>query len=142
MATSGYSGTPLLKKLGINPTMKLMLINQPLEYYDWLEVNLNDQLCKKNETPDFIHLFVQYKKDFENEMKKMKSLIKKNTKMIIWVSWYKKAALRQAQGKLETDITEDVIRNYALQNDLVDIKVCAVSEQWSGLKLVVPLVKR
>jgi hypothetical protein len=136
MATSGYSGTPLLKKLGIKPTMKLMLINQPPEYYELVEMNLNDQLCKKNETPDFIHLFVQYKKDFENEMKKMKPLIKKNTEMIIWVSWYKKAA------KIETDITEDVIRNYALQNDLVDVKVCAVSELWSGLKLVVPLAKR
>jgi len=136
MATSGYSGTPLLKKLGIKPTMKLMLINQPTEYYDWLEVNLHDQLCRKNETPVFIHLFVQYKKDFENEMKKMKTLIKKNTEMIVWVSWYKKSS------KIETDITEDVIRNYALRNDLVDVKVCAVSEQWSGLKLVVPLTKR
>ena len=136
MATSGYSGTPLLKKLGIKPAMKLMLINQPHEYYKLVEINLEEQLCTKNEAPDFIHLFVQYKKDFEKEMKKLKSLIKKNTGMIIWVSWYKKTA------KIETDITEDVIRDYALQNDLVDVKVCAVSEQWSGLKLVVPLAKR
>ena len=142
MATSGYSGTPLLKKLGIKPAMNLMLINHPAEYYDLVEMNLDAQLCKKNEIPDFIHLFVQYKKDFENEMKKLKPLIKKNTEMIIWVSWYKKAALRQTQGKLETDIREDIIRDYALQNDLVDVKVCAVSEQWSGLKLVVPLAKR
>ena len=62
-----------------------MLINQPHEYYDLAEMNLDAQLCKKNETPDFTHLFVQYKKDFENEMKKMKPLIKKNTEMIIWV---------------------------------------------------------
>ena len=56
--------------------------------------------------------------------------------MTIWVSWYKKSA------KIPTDVTEDVIRNYALKNDLVDVKVCAVSEIWSGLKLVVPLAKR
>ena len=55
---------------------------------------------------------------------------------MIWVSWYKKSA------KIPTDITEDVIRDYALQNDLVDVKVCAVSEIWSGLKLVVPVAKR
>jgi hypothetical protein len=136
MATAGYSGTPLLKKLGIKPEMKLLLINQPDDYYKLVEVNLDEQLCNKNETPDLIHLFVQYQKEFLAEMKKMKSLIKKNTSITIWISWYKKAA------KIETDITEDVIRNYALQNDLVDVKVCAVSDIWSGLKLVVPVAKR
>ena len=67
-------------------------------------------------------------------MRKLKSLIKPTTS--IWISWYKKSA------GIPTDITEDVIRNYALQNDLVDIKVCAVSDVWSGLKLVVPVAKR
>lgn len=136
MVSAGYSETPLLKKLGIKPAMKLLLINQPDDYYDLVEMNLNSQLCKKNEPVDFIHLFVQYKKDFENEMKKMKPFIKKNTTIIIWVSWYKKVA------KVQTDITEAIIRDYALKNNLVDVKVCAVSEQWSGLKLVVPLAKR
>lgn len=75
-------------------------------------------------------------------MKKLKAFCKKNPTVMIWISWYKKSALRQAQGKLSTDVTEDVIRNYALKNDLVDIKVCAVSDIWSGLKLVVPLAKR
>ena len=136
MTTAGYSGTPLLKKLGVKPEMKLLMINQPNNYYDLVEVNLKEQLIKKNETPDLIHLFVQFQKEFIAEMKKLKPLIKKNTSIVIWVSWYKKAA------KIETDITEDVIRNYALQNDLVDVKVCAVSDIWSGLKLVVPLTKR
>ena len=136
MAIAGYSGTPLLKKLGIKPEMRLLLINQPDNYYDLVEVNLKEQLIKKTEIPDLIHLFVEYQKQFIAEMKKLKPLIKKNSSIIIWVSWYKKAA------KIETDITEDVIRNYALQNDLVDIKVCAVSDIWSGLKLVVPLAKR
>ncbi len=133
---AGYSGTPLLKKLGIKPEMKIMLISQPGDYYDLIESNINDQLCRKNETPDWVHLFVKNNKEFEREMKKLRSVYKKNTSLTIWVSWYKKTA------KIPTDITEDVIRNYALKNDLVDVKVCAVSEIWSGLMLVVPLVKR
>ena len=136
MATVGYSGTPLIKKLGIKPEMKVLLINQPTNYYDLLETNISDQLCKKNEVADFVHLFVKSEKEFINEMKKLKPVCKKNTAIIIWVSWYKKSA------KIATDVTEDTIRNYALQNDLVDVKVCAVSEVWSGLKLVVPLKKR
>jgi hypothetical protein len=136
MSTTGYSGTPLLKKLGIKTVMKIVLINPPDDYYRLLETDISGQLCSKNETPDFIHLFVTSIKEFEKEMKKLKPVYKKNTTAAIWVSWYKKSS------KIPTDITEDVIRNYALQNDLVDVKVCAVSEWWSGLKLVVPLSKR
>ena|SRR5689334_17567639 len=136
MATTGYSGTPLLKKLGIKPGMKLLLINQPKDYYSLLETNVEDQVMKKNETPDLVHLFVKSNKEFETEMKKLKAVCKKNASITIWVSWYKKSA------KIPIDITEDTIRNYALKNDLVDVKVCAVSDIWSGLKLVVPLNKR
>ena len=136
MATVGYSGTPLLKKLGIKHETKLMLINQPSEYFSLIEVNLKDQLVKKSDVPDLVHLFVKTNKEFESEMKKLKPFIKKNPSMTIWVSWYKKTA------KIPTDLTEDVIRNYALKNDLVDVKVCAVSDVWSGLKLVVPVAKR
>ena len=70
------------------------------------------------------------------EMKKINSLVKKNTSLIIWISWYKKSA------GIATDVTEDVIRSYALRNNLVDVKVCAVTDVWSGLKLVVPLKLR
>ena len=136
MATVGYSGTPLLKKLGIKPEMKVLIINKPEDYYKLLEADINDQSIKKNETPDLIHLFVKNVKDFETEMKKLKALWNSNPNITIWVSWYKKAA------KIQTDITEDTIRNYALKNDLVDVKVCAVSDIWSGLKLVVPVAKR
>jgi hypothetical protein len=123
MANAGYSGTPLLKKLGIKPGIKVLLINEPDNYFDLLEVDIKDQCCKRNEVPDFIHLFVKSNKEFE-------------TAITIWVSWYKKAA------RISTDITEDIIRNYALANNLVDVKVCAVSDIWSGLKLVVPVNKR
>jgi len=136
MAVAGYSETPLLKKLGIRPEMRLLLINQPADYYSLLEVNVKDQLAKKTEVADFVHLFVKSNKVFETEMKKLKIVCKKNPAITIWVSWYKKSA------KIPTDLTEDVIRSYALKNDLVDVKVCAVSEIWSGLKLVVPLNKR
>lgn len=132
----GYSGTPLQKKLGIKPEMKVLLIGQPDDYYSLIETNLDDQLCKKIETPDIVHLFVKTEKEFEVEMKKLKTVCKKNSSIIIWVSWYKKSS------KIPTDVTEDTIRNYALKNVLVDVKVCAVSEIWSGLKLVVPVKKR
>ena len=134
MATAGYSGTPLLKKLGIKENMRVLLVHEPENYFELIEKDITGQLCSKNEKPDFIHLFVKTKKDFEIEMRKLKSLIKPTTS--IWISWYKKSA------GIPTDITEDIIRNYALQNDLVDIKVCAVSDEWSGLKLVVPVAKR
>ena len=136
MATVGYSGTPLLKKLGIKPGMKVLIINKPDDYYKLLEADISDQSCKKNDSPDLIHLFVKSVPEFEAEMKKLKSFCESNPHITIWVSWYKKAA------KIQTDITEDTIRNYALKNDLVDVKVCAVSDLWSGLKLVVPVAKR
>lgn len=136
MATAGYSGTPLIKKLGIKPESVVLLINEPGEYFDLLETDIRDQLVKKSATPDFIHVFVKNNKEFESEMKKLKAICKKNPTVTIWVSWYKKTA------KIPTDLTEDVIRNYALKNDLVDVKVCAVNDIWSGLKLVVPVSKR
>ena len=116
--------------------MRIILLNEPANYFDLLGADISDQLCSKNETPDLVHLFVVENKVFEVEIKKLQSLCKKNPAIVIWVSWYKKSA------KLATDITEDTIRNYALKNNLVDVKVCAVSDIWSGLKLVVPLSKR
>lgn len=136
MALAGYSGTPLLKKLGIAPAHRILLINAPAEYFEWLEQDISDQLVQTGEIPDLIHLFVVSNKSFEAQMKKINSLSKKNSSIILWVSWYKKSA------KMNTDITEDTIRNYALANGWVDIKVCAVSITWSALKLVIPKAKR
>jgi len=64
MATAGYSGTPLIKKLGIKPEMKVLIINKPDDYYKLLKVDITDQSCKKNEIPDLIHLFVKSVKEF------------------------------------------------------------------------------
>ena len=136
MATAGYSGTPLIKKLGIKPESKIWLIDAPADYMKLLESDISKQIAKKSDTPDLIHLFVKNYKGFETEMKKIATICKANPNVAIWVSWYKKSA------GIPTDVTEDMIRNYALKHDLVDIKVCAVSDTWSGLKLVVPLAKR
>ena len=134
MVTAGYSQTPLLKKLGIKDDLKVLLLNPPEDYFDLLSKDISGQFCGKKDKPDFIHLFVKSEKEFVAQMQKLVTKILPTT--IIWVSWYKKSA------KIPTDITEDTIRNYALQHDLVDVKVCAVSEIWSGLKLVVPVSKR
>ncbi|MGB8194210.1 MAG: hypothetical protein WCF67_19925 [Chitinophagaceae bacterium] len=136
MPAAGYSGTPLLKKLGIQPATKVKAIHSPKDYFQLLEANISDQFAGPKEVPDLVHLFVQSNKEFEAEMKKLEPLLLKNRNLVIWVSWYKKSA------GIPTDVTEDVIRNYALKNGLVDIKVCAVSEIWSGLKLVVPKADR
>ncbi|HEX6430199.1 MAG TPA: hypothetical protein VF008_21055 [Niastella sp.] len=135
---AGYSGTPLIKKLGITPTMKVMLINPPADYFDWLQTDIRPQLVRQlaDEAPQFVHAFVTSTTTFISIFKTLIPVYKANPTVIIWISWYKKSA------DIPTDVTEDTIRQYALQHDLVDVKVCAVSEQWSGLKLVVRKERR
>lgn len=130
----GYSGTSLIKKLGIKDTDKIRLINAPEAYFKWLGKDISSQVCDKNEVPDVVHLFAKDYKAFEIALQKILEGIKPTT--AIWISWYKKSS------RIPTDFNEDLIRNYALQNNLVDIKVCAVNEEWSGLKLVIPVAKR
>lgn len=136
MATSGYSGTPLLKKLGIKEDTKVLVLNAPDNYNALVETDIRKFAASPKEIPDLVHAFVKNEAEFRLIMKTLEGLAKKNKKISLWISWYKKSS------GVKTDITEDVIRNYALQHDLVDVKVCAVSELWSGLKLVVPLNKR
>jgi hypothetical protein len=133
---AGYSATPLAKKLGIKEGFRINLINTP-DYYFSLFTDLPTNLIftnYKDEKLDFVHFFTKQRSEFMELLPNIKSTIKQNG--IIWVSWPKKAS------KVVTDITEDVIRNYALQIGLVDIKVCAVDEIWSGLKLVIPVKDR
>jgi len=136
MALAGYSGTPLIKKLGITPAMKVLLIFPPGNYFELLQTDISEQLVLKNKTPDLIHVFAKDNATFKEAMKPILKKCSLNSSVIIWVSWYKKSS-----GKA-TDITEDTIRQFALNNNLVDVKVCAVSDEWSGLKLVVPVSKR
>jgi hypothetical protein len=136
MATAGYSGTPLLKKLGLKEDQKIWLIHTPENYFRLLDADISSQVCRRGECPDWVHLFAADIRAFEQGMRSLTAVIRKNPRIVIWVSWYKKSS------GMATDLTEDAIRGYALSNGLVDIKVCAVSEHWSGLKLVVPLNKR
>ncbi|HMJ47583.1 MAG TPA: hypothetical protein VK498_09645 [Ferruginibacter sp.] len=136
MATAGYSGTALIQKLGIRPGMKVLLLHPPENYFQFPGSDISGQYCTAKQVPALIHLFAKDNRVFESEMKMILPLCKKNVSVIIWVSWYKKSA------GIPTDITEDSIRNFALRHELVDIKVCAVSNEWSGLKLVVPVSKR
>lgn len=136
MATAGYSGTALIKKLGIKDNTKLHVLHAPDNYFSLLEKDVSNQYCKKNEVPDLFHLFAANRAIFEKDMQAQKALWQKNKTIAIWVSWYKKSS------GMATDLSEDIIRNYALANGLVDVKVCAVSDVWSGLKLVVPVAKR
>jgi hypothetical protein len=135
MQPSGYSGTPLSKKLGIKEGSTVSILNQPDYYFD-LFIDLpkikitKDKKIKK----DFIHFFVTKEKELVKDINDLKEQIVQNG--MIWISWPKKSS------KVETDITEDLIRNIALKNGLVDVKVCAVDEVWSGLKLVIPVKNR
>ena len=133
----GYSGTPLIKKLGIRDDMKLLILYPPNgmnAYWKLIGADCSTQLCKSTEDPDFIHVFATSQKEFQLLYDKIKLRLRGNVS--IWVSWYKKSA------GIPTDLTEDKIRAFALRNNLVDIKVCAVTEKWSGLKLVISIAKR
>jgi hypothetical protein len=129
--TSGYSGTPLAKKLGIVEACHVVAIQAPGNYLELLaplpaNIVFANRVSKHT---DIVHLFSVEKKSLQVKLEALRVAIKANA--AIWVSWPKKAS------KVPTDITEDTIREIALPLGLVDIKVCAVSEIWSGLKLVI-----
>src|SRR5436190_2396579 len=130
--TSGYSGTPLAKKLGIKDGFDVMTVNAPNDYRDLLSP-INEAVTIDTEPRaseiDLIHIFTNSRDELFDKLAECVRLIKQDGS--IWVSWYKKAA------KLPTEITEDTVREAAFPLGLVDIKVCAVDEKWSGLKLVI-----
>jgi hypothetical protein len=136
MKTAGYSGTPLSKKLGLKPGFKIKLINLP-DYYYTLFTDLPTDL-KEIESPkikkDLIHYFTNDAAQLNRDIEQLKNEIEVNG--MIWISWYKKSA------KMKTDLDENTIRDIALNKGLVDVKVCAVDEKWSALKLVIPLKDR
>ncbi len=134
--SSGYSKTPLIKKLGIKPGQVLRFVHAPPNYQALLgnlptDVRL---ITSFSESADFVHLFSKEVASFEQDLQLLKDQIKKDG--MIWVSWYKKSS------KIPTDMSEDIIRQTAISLGLVDVKVCAVDEQWSGLKLVWRLENR
>ena len=129
--TAGYSGTPLVKKLGIKPGARMALLNPPDHYLDLLgelPADVAIDAGVDGNDYDFVQAFFVWRADYEAAFDDLKSAIKKDG--MLWISWYKKAA------KMPTDITEDVVRDVALARGLVDVKVAAIDAQWSGLKLV------
>jgi ABC-type lipoprotein release transport system permease subunit len=136
MKTTGYSGTQLAKKLGIKQGFKIKLYNEPDYYYDLFSDLPTDikELKDKKSKKDFIHYFAKNTAQLNKDIKQLRQEIEENG--MIWISWYKKSA------KIETDLNENIIRDIALNNGLVDVKVCAIDEIWSGLKLVIRLNDR
>jgi len=129
--TAGYSGTPLSKKLGIKAGSNLALVGAPKDYPQLIApipagVKISGGLSPAT---DIVHVFSTRRADLERFLISFRSKVGPDA--TIWVSWPKRAA------KVPTDITEDVIREVALPLGLVDVKVCAVTDVWSGLKLVV-----
>ncbi len=128
---NGYSGTPLLKKLGFKPAHRLLLLNAPSEYLDWLGGLPTDTIIinEPEEAVDAAHLFVTERTVLALLLTILRETLARDG--FVWVSWPKKSA------RMMTDMNEDAIRELALPLGFVDIKVCAVSEVWSGLKLVI-----
>jgi len=127
----GYSGTPLPRKLGLKPPLTLVALSAPREYRSWLgDLPAEVRIVSRAGTPlQAVHLFVTKRSVLAKELGTLRENLEQTG--FVWVSWPKKAS------KVETDVTEDVIRELALPLGFVDIKVCAVSEVWSGLKLVI-----
>ena len=128
---AGYSDTPLTKKLGIKEGFKVLVIEGPAEYRALLAPLPASVAFTSTATSstNLVHVFATKRNSLTRLLPTLRK--KLSPEAAIWVSWPKKSS------KVATDITEDTIRDVALPLGLVDIKVCAVTEVWSGLKLVV-----
>lgn len=133
---AGYSKRSLVDKLGIKSGLTVYLVNPPENYDDTLgqlpaDVNL---LERSQPAIDFIQFFTKSQLELEAEFPRLKKAMAVNG--MLWISWPKKAS------KVKTDLNENIIREVGLANGLVDVKVCAVDETWSGLKFVYRLKDR
>ena len=141
MPDAGYSGTPLLKKLGVKEGMSALLVAPPnsataiLNYGGWAKLKSVKTLRGIAGGPfDYAHFFTSELRMLRAAMPKLKPVITQNG--LIWASWPKKSS-----GVAST-VSESDIRACALENGLVDVKVCAIDDTWSGLKLVIPVKDR
>src|ERR1700759_4766910 len=132
----GYSGTPLVKKLGIKPGTALYTVDAPREYAAWLG-ELPDQARLTSRPPSPLmaaHVFWTDARALKKQLIALRKHLQPDG--FVWVSWPKKSA------KVVTSVDENKIRELALPLGFVDVKVCAVSEVWSGLKLVIRKTER
>jgi hypothetical protein len=128
---AGYSGTPLAKKLGLKGPMTVVTIGAPADYATWLgELPEGVMLTTRAKKPvAAAHVFATRRAKLAKSLATLRKTLEPAG--FVWVSWPKKAS------KVPTDITEDTIREIALPMGFVDVKVCAVTDVWSGLKLVI-----
>jgi hypothetical protein len=128
---AGYSKTPLAQKLGIKPGMKVAALEAPPGYRKLLAPVPADVsfTARASAGAGFVHLFVTERSALEKELKRLRGML--DDAGVLWISWPKKSS------GVVSDITEDVIREVCLPLGFVDIKVCAVDDTWSGLKLMI-----
>src|SRR5258708_5906314 len=129
---AGYSSTPLWKKLGYKAGIEAFIDGAPPSYVAMLELPSEIKIDWTNEPKEgvvFVHVFCRETRVLKKKLARLRKLIAPEG--MIWISWPKKAS------SVQSDITEDVVRSCALPLGLVDIKVCAVDEIWSGLKLMI-----
>ena len=134
--TSGYSGTPLPKKLGIKPGHRIAFVNAPPEFADALG-DLPDGVVPKAQARgplDVVVAFFIERRKLEQRLPKLIGTL--DPAGALWIAWPKRAS------KVETDISENVVRDLGLAAGVVDVKVCAIDATWSGLKLVIRLEDR
>jgi len=128
---AGYSGAPLPRKLGIKPDSRVYLVDAPAGHQRALAPLPEGVAFVRilSKTTDLVHLFSTRRAHLEKNLSTVRKKMRADA--VVWVSWPKKTA------HVETDLTEDVVRALALPLGLVDVKVCAIDDVWSGLKLVV-----
>lgn len=133
---AGYSGTPLIKKLGIKPGQRVLLRNAPTNYVrligKWPDGVT--QLKRAGKNIDFVHIFAGSRRELDRYVTGLKALLAQDG--AAWLSWPKKSS------GIEPDIDESDIRKAGLDAGLVDVKICAVDETWSGLKFVIRVKDR
>ncbi|HET6506374.1 MAG TPA: DUF3052 domain-containing protein [Baekduia sp.] len=124
----GYSGTPLVKKLGVKPGTRIAILGAPegfaLDLPEGVAVS-----ARLGGSKDMVLIFVTARRELERRLDALRRAIAPDG--MVWVAWPKKAS------KVPTDMTEDVVREVVLPTGLVDVKVCAIDETWSGLKVVI-----
>jgi hypothetical protein len=126
--TAGYSGTPLVEKLGIKPGARLQFVSEPKELAGLLGELPDGSWVASRGALDFALLFVKAESDLRKGFARLRDRLEPNG--MLWVAWPKKAS------GVATDLTEGVVRTFGLESGLVDVKVCAVDDTWSGLKFV------
>lgn len=128
---AGYSGTPLPQKLGIKPGLTVVTIDAPANYRRLLGTIPQGVTFPDRLKPDssFVHVFIKMRSELEQRLSALREKIADTG--TVWVSWPKRSS------GMPTDVTEDEVRAVALQLGFVDVKVCAIDEIWSGLKLMV-----